>query len=328
MKLKATEKKSRILALKSYLEEYADELNPVTMHKIINHLNNQGISAGRKTVTADIEQLIDAGVDVVCNTGHKHEYFIGERHFELPELKLLIDAVSASGFISSLKSAALIKKLTAFASEHQTAELNRHLYVDKHVKAENKHIYRTVDLLHRAINEGKQVTFKYYEYDQNKKKIYKHNRQTYMFSPYALLWNHDRYYVVGYSEKHSKVISFRVDRIATPQLMDSPAVPHPADFDIKLYTKSIFQMFEGAKLKQVILKCQNELMKSVIDRFGLNFETEIIDDNHFSAVVEVSASPTFYGWVFSFGGRMKIVAPDSALDEYRELAKKAIEQDL
>jgi len=325
MKPDPTEKKSRILHLKRYLEEYADELHPVTMPKILNHLKNEGISASRKTVTQDISQLIESGVDVVYNTGHTYEYFIGERHFELPELKLLVDAVSASGFISARKSAELIKKLTAFASEHQGLELKRHLYVDKHVKSENKNSYHTVDLLHRAINGGKQVTFKYYEYDQNKKKVYKHNRHTYIFSPYALLWNHDRYYAVGFSDKHGKVISFRVDRIATPKLTNDPATPKPADFDIQNYTKSMFQMYGGIGLQQVTLKCKNELMKSVIDRFGVDIKTEIIDDDHFSAMVEVSVSPTFFGWVFSFGGRMKVTSPESAVAEYHELAKRAFE---
>jgi len=321
-----TEKKSRILNIKRFLEEYSDELNPVTMPKILDHLKKEGISASRKTVAQDIAQLIESGIDVVCNTGHSYEYFIGERHFELPELKLLVDAVTASGFISARKSAELIKKLTAFASEHQAAELNRQLYVDKHIKAENKNSYHTVDLLHRAVNENKQITFKYYEYNQHKQKEYKHNRHNYIFSPYALLWNNDRYYVIGFSDKHGKVISFRVDRIAAPKLTDNPATPRPKDFDIKLYTKSIFQMYEGAQLQSVTLKCQNELMKSVIDRFGTDIETEIIDEDYFSAVVEVSASPTFYGWVFSFGGRMKITAPDTAVAEYQNLAKCAIEQ--
>ena len=325
MKTSTNERKSRILYLKRYLEECADELHPITITQILSYLEKKGISASRKTVTQDITQLIESGVDIVCNAGHSYEYFIGERHFELPELKLLVDAVAASGFISPTKSAELIEKLMAFSSEHQAIELNRRLHVDKYIKSENKNNYYTVDLLHTAINASKKITFKYYEYDQYKKKVYKHNRHLYTFSPYTLLWNNDRYYAVGFSEKHGKVVSFRVDRIATPMLMDNPAVPIPADFDIQLYTKSIFQMFEGKQLKKITIKCQNELMKSVIDRFGIDVETQTLDKEHFSAVVDVSASPTFYGWVFSFGGRMKITAPVEAVTEYQTLAKRAIE---
>ena len=322
---KKTEKKSRILHIKHFLEEKTDELHPVTIPQILSYLEKEGISASRKTVAQDIDLLIEAGVDIICNKGHSHEYFIGERHFELPELKLLVDAVAASGFIPPSKSKALIKKITTFASEHQAAELKRQLYVDKHVKSESKSSYITVDLLHTAINKGTKITFKYYEYNQHKQKDYKHNRHTYVFSPYALLWNNDRYYAIGFSDKHGKVISFRVDRIAVPSLTNNPAVPKPADFDIQLYTKSMFQMFDGAQPKKVTLKCQNELMKSVIDRFGLDVDTKIIDDNHFSAVVEVSVSPTFFSWVFSFGGRMKIISPKTAVAEYQALAKRAIE---
>ena len=319
-----TEKKSRILHIQRYLEKYADELHPVTMPQILSYLEKEGISASRKTVAQDIDMLIASGVDIICNKGHSHEYFIGERHFELPELKLLVDAVAASGFITPRKSAALIKKLTAFASKNQATELKRQLYVDKHIKSENKNSYHTVDLLHTAINTSKQITFKYYEYNQHKQKEYKHNRHSYIFSPYALLWNHDRYYAVGFSDKHGKVISFRVDRIATPQITDNPATPKPENFDMKLYTKSIFQMFEGAQLKKVTLQCENELMKSVIDRFGIDVETRIVDDNHFTAIVEVSVSPTFFGWVFSFGGKMKIISPEDAIAEYQALAKQAL----
>jgi len=318
-------KKSRILQIKHYLEEYADELNPVTMPQIISHLEKGGISASRKTIMQDISQLMDSGIDVIRNTGHSHEYFIGERHFELPELKLLIDAVAASGFITPRKSAKLIGKLTAFASENQRLELNRQLYVNNQIKSETKNIYHTIDLLHSAINKYKQVTFKYYEYNQHKIKEYKHRRHIYIFSPYALLWNNDRYYTVGFSDKHNKVIAFRVDRIASPKLTDNSATPQPADFDISMYSQSIFQMYEGEGLQKVTLKCENDLMKNVIDRFGIDIETEIIDEEHFAATVEVSASPTFYGWVFLFGGRMKITAPNSVIEEYRVLAMKAIE---
>ena len=321
-----SEKRNRILYVKRFLEEQTDEAHPAVISDILAYLEKEGISASRKTVTQDIEQLIESGVDVVCNAGFRHEYFVGDRHFELPELKLLVDAVQASKFITAKKSAALIKKLTAFASTQQAGELNRQLYVDKHIKTENERTYFTVDLLHAAINAGKQITFKYYEYDRNKKKDYKHNRHTYTFSPYALLWNSDRYYAVGYSDKHGKVITFRVDRIATPKLFDAPAVPKPEGFDIKLYTKSVFQMYDGSALQRVTLKCENDLMKSIIDRFGEDVETEILDDGHFTAAVDISVSQTFYGWVFSFGGRIQIFSPDIVASEYFALARRVIDR--
>ena len=320
------DKKSRILYIKRFLETQTDENHPATMPDILSYLESESIPASRKTVAEDIRQLIDAGTDVICNTGHHYEYFIGDRHFELPELKLLVDAVQASNFISPKKSAALTEKLTGFVSSYQAGELKRQLYVGKHVKTVNERTYLTVDLLHNAINAGKQVTFKYYEYDRNKKKVFKHNRHTYTFSPYALLWNSDNYYALGYSDKHGKVITFRVDRIAKPEMSDAPAVPKPEGFDITLYTKSVFQMYDGSALQKVTLRCENDLMKSVIDHFGEDVETKILDDKHFAAVADVSVSPTFFGWVFSFAGRIAITAPESAVSEYLALARRVTGQ--
>ena len=311
------ETKSRILIVKKFLEENTDELHPATMADILAHISGCGVSASRKAVSNDIAQLIESGVDIVRNEGRKHEYFVASRHFQMPELKLLIDAVSASGFISEKKSEALVKKLVEFASTHQAKELGRHLHVYKHPKTDNERTYLTVDLLHNAINNGQKVAFKYHDYTPEKEKTYKHRRYEYVFSPYALLWNSDKYYVVGFSEKHGKVTTFRVDRIASPKQTDCPAAPKPGDFDIRLYTKSVFQMYEGAGLEKVTLKCENDLMKNVIDRFGEGFESEIADDGHFLATVEVSVSPTFFGWVFSFFGRMRVVSPESAVNEYR-----------
>ena len=178
-------------------------------------------------------------------------------------------------------------------------------------------------MLHTAINTGKQVHFKYYEYDQHKKKIFKHKRKVYEFSPYALLWSGDNYYAIGYSASHGKIIKFRVDRIATPELMEQlAAVPKPEDFDIAFYAQKVFQMYDGPT-RDVTLKCENSLMKSIIDRFSEDVETAVIDDEHFHADISVCASPTFFGWVFGFGGKMEIAAPKDVIDEYISLARRA-----
>jgi predicted DNA-binding transcriptional regulator YafY len=315
------EQKSRILYIKKYLESQTDENHPATMTDILAYLEKEGIPASRKTVKQDIDLLIESGVDVVCNGGHRYEYFIGERHLEFPELKLLVDAAQAFKFVSKRKTAVLIDKLSAFVSVHQAGELNRQLYGDKQIKTENERVYITVDLLHTAIHAGKQVSFRYYEYDHNKKKTYKHGGYTYAFSPYALLWNSEKYYAVGFSTKHGKVIAFRVDRLANPKLLDAPAVPKPEDFDISPYRNSIFQMYGGVASQKVTLRCENALMKSIIDSFGESVETAVLDDGHFTVVVDVSLSPTFYGWVFSFTGRIRIISPQNAVAEYLTLAR-------
>jgi predicted DNA-binding transcriptional regulator YafY len=172
-----------------------------------------------------------------------------------------------------------------------------------------------VDLLHTAINTGKQVTFKYYEYSRNKTKLYKHNGQVYHFSPYALLWSNDRYYTVGYSERHGKVITFRVDRIAVPKLTDAPAEPKPEGFDMNLYTQSVFQMYDGPH-RAVTLKCENSLMKAIVDRFGEDVKTAIFDEEHFTVTAEVAVGPTLFGWVFTSDGGAEILEPDDVAGQY------------
>lgn len=313
-------KKSRILYIQQYLEQHTDENHPATIAQIEAFLKTISISANRKAVASDIDILIEYGVDVICNRGRRNEYFIGDRHFELPELKLLVDAVQASKFISAKKSKVLIDKLTSFASMHQASELKRNLFIEKQVKAKNEGLYRTVDLLNKAINSKMQVQFKYYDYSPQKKKVYKHGGKIYEFSPYGLIWNSDSYYVVGFSDSHGKVTKFRVDRIATAKITTESAVAKPAGFDIARYARGVFQMFDGP-MREVALKCDNDLMTVMIDRFGENVRTDIADQNHFVAHVNVSVSPTFFGWIFSFAGRITIISPTDVAYEYFDTLK-------
>jgi len=324
------EKRSRILYVKRFLEEQADEIHPVIITDIIAYLADEGIAANRKTVAQDIEQLIEADVDVVCNKGRPNKYFVGDRHFEIPELKLLIDAAQASNFLTAKRSKALIDKLLAFASCHQAIDLSDGLYFDNLIKPINENAYITADLLLTAISSRKLVRFMYYEYTPDKKKTYKHNRQVYEFSPWRFIWNNDSYYIIGYSEKHNKAIRFRIDRIAAPKLTELNAVPMPDNLDLAAFIKSIFQMYDGPLL-DVTLKCENAMMKTIIDRFGEDVYTAIADAEHFHAKVSVLVSKTFYGWLFGMGGSIKITAPAEAVEAYRKMlghaAKSVVPKD-
>jgi len=324
-----TEPKSRILYLKRYLEEYADELHPVTVTDILSGLESKGIKTSRYTVSREIEQLTEAGIDVVCNTGKPSQYFIGDRTFELPELKLLVDAVTASRFIPHKKAAILIEKLSGFASVHQSGELRRSLYTDKQTRhvGDKAHTsdraYIIVDLLHTAINTNKKIICNYFEWGADKKKIYKHGRRDYHFSPYGLIWNNDRYYAVGWSDSHGKIITLRVDRIAAPKLTDTPAEPRPQGFDMTYYADTVINMYDGP-VRDVTLHCENPMMKHVIDRFGEGIKTKILDTEHFAAYVSVPASPTFFAWVFTFSGSIKITDPEDVAGSYRDMLQAAL----
>lgn len=315
-------KKNRLLYVQRYLLEQTDESHPVTAADILAFLAEEGITASGRTVVQDIDLLIESGLDVVCNKSRTNQYFIGDRHFEMPELKLLIDAVQASKFLTAKRSRALINKLLALSSCYQSLSLTAGLYFDGQVKPKNENAYITADLLLTAIGAGKRVRFKYYEYTPDKKKTYKHKRKVYEFSPWHFIWDSDKYYILGYSESHGKAITFRVDRIAVPELTDIDAVTVPKGFDLADYVKSVFSMYDGLRL-DVTLKCENALMKTIVDRYGEDVHTTLADANHFYTKVSVSASKTFYGWVFGMDGAVEITAPREAVDAFRGMLNRA-----
>ena len=194
-----------LLLLQQYLYEHTDDQHPVSVADILAFWREHGIQAGRKSVYSAIEVLQSSGMDIVCVKSTQNRYFVGERLFELPELKLLVDAVESSRFITAKKSERLIEKLGKLTSESHARQLERHIYMDGTTKPENECIYYSVDEIHNAIQKKRQITFQYYEYTPQKEKILKHNGYRYQFSPYALIWSRDCYYAVGWSEKHGKL---------------------------------------------------------------------------------------------------------------------------
>lgn len=310
--------KERLLALLNLLWLHTDEEHPMTTSEIVAYFNEQGVVTYRKTVKEDINILIDFGVDIVAVKSTQTSYFCATRVFELPELKLLIDAVESSKFITEKKSAELVGKLTGFSSRHQTAELHRNLFVSGRIKPQNENIYYTIDILHRAIQEQVKISFRYYEYDYRKQKVWKHGGFIYCFSPYALFWNEDKYYVIGYSDKHKKIIKFRVDRMEIPSLLTESAFPVPLDFDAAEYGVKIFDMFDGTETN-VELQCDNSLIKTIVDRFGEDITVYPLDASSFKTCVTVSVSPTFFSWVFQFGGKVKILLPKQIAAEYKSM---------
>ena len=311
----------RLLLTLKYLWEKTDEEHPVTLKEIGEYLQQNGIETTRKTLQADINLLTGFGIDIICNHSTQNQYHIGERVFEVPEVKLLVDAVQSARFITAKKSKTLIKKLSLFVGEPQADILKRHLYVDHRLKAGNEGIYFTVDLIHQAIRLKKRVTFQYYYYTPDKKKELKHNGKIYVFSPFALIWNDDSYYVIGYSDSHQKIVKFRIDRIYGMKITEKFAVRKPEGFKVSDYFSQVFSMYEGTE-SEITLLCENELMTYVIDRFGESVPVTPADEDHFSATVKVSLSQTFYGWVFSFGGKMKIQVPQEAVDGFQNLLQK------
>lgn len=315
--------RSRHLTLIQMFYENTDEGHQMTVALIMDYLESHGVSTNIKTLRRDIETLTNHGFDIVRVPSRPVRYFMGSRKYELPELKLLIDAVSSSRFITQKKSRELAKKLAGEASGYQRKELRRNIVATHRVKANNEQIYYTVDTINEAINKGKKISFKYTEYTPELKKVFRNDGEEYTLSPYALFWNEDYYYVVGWSDKHENVSVFRADRLYKPEILDEKAVKRPEDFSLEAYSKQIFEMYDGEPV-EIRLGCRNDLAKYVVDRFGDKLETKPLSSESFEVTVEVALSPTFYGWLFGFAGGIRILGPSEVIAEYNEMLNSAL----
>ena len=306
------------------LYEQTDEEHYLTIAQIIDELKTQyGISTSRGTVGDDIKALQTFGVEIEVEQSTQNRYYLIGRRFDLPELKVLIDAVESARFIPKEKSSALVDKLSLLASPFSIPKLVRNVDVENRIKADNEKIYYIMDALNDAINDKKKVSFQYYSYNRNKERIAKHNGEVYVFSPYKMIWNGDYYYAVGYSEKHGSIGSFRVDRIVTtPKILLEEQHEPPKGFDLNTYLNSMFRMYNGDR-KQVELICDNDLMDAVIDKFGKDVDVSAYDENSFKVDVMTSVGNVFYSWIFGFGGRVYINSPEDVKAEYAKMVVAA-----
>ncbi len=313
----------RILELLRFLYERTDENHPATVSDIIAHLNGKGIQAVRQTVYADTNALIDAGIDIVVVKSTQNQYFMGSRPFEYPELKMLTDAVASSKIISAKKSEELVQKLCRLTSTHQAEQLQKFAALSSRVKPHNEKVYYIIDNIQTAIGNHQQIRFQYYEYTQEKKKILKHDGYYYVVNPYALEWKNDHYYLIGFSLKYQKIAHFRVDRLTSVENLETCFMPIEG-FDVASYTNKMVDMFTSESSKEVTLLCENELMRVIIDHYGEDAPVERYDDAHFTAKIEVNPSGTFYGWIFKFKGKIKILSPKECIIEMQQIAQEFI----
>lgn len=311
--------KLKILYLLKILWENTDEENAMTLKDIIAELDRYGIPSERKSIYDDIDTLRFFGVDVVSRRTRTTEYFIASRIFELPELKLLVDAVQCSKFITYKKSEELIKKISSFTSRHRAKLLQRQVYVADRVKTMNENIYYNVDRIYLAIAQNKQISFRYFEYTIDKEKKFRKNGEKYITSPYALSWDNENYYLITFSEKYQDFTHYRVDKMSDIEITEQPRIvlPNNEEFNIAEYSKKVFYMFGGEE-KTVEMQFDNSLVNVVIDRFGQNVYLGKADESSFIMRAEVIVSPTFFSWVFQFGNKVKIIDPEEVAQKYKE----------
>ena len=310
----------RTLEILKYLYLRTDEDHPVTVADIMDYLKGKGISTVRQTVYRDLEDLITAGIDVVVTKSTQNQYFIGNRLFEYPELKMLTDAIASSKIIPAEKTDELIQKICRLTSESGAQRLRRLAAISSRIKPHNEKVYYIIDSIQNAILENRQIQFQYYEYTPEKECVLKHGGYQYRLDPYALEWKNDHYYLIGYSHKHQGMAHFRVDPLSGVEILDSTFTSQ-TDFDVADYTNKIVDMFAVGHTVIVKLLCENQLMKTIIDHYGESVPTYSYDANHFVAEIEVNPSGTFYGWIFKFAGKIKILAPEECVDEMRQMAR-------
>ena len=312
--------KLRPFYIAKLLYENTDEDHYLTNKQIIEILfSKYGIDTTRQTISEDLKLLKALGLEIETIATSENRYHLIWRLFDLPELKTLIDAVSSARFIPKGKSAELVNKLCTLTSTYNAAKLVRNVDVEHRIKAMNEKVYYIMEALNDAINMKKMVSFCYFAYDVNKQQKEKHDGYIYYFSPYELIWNGDYYYVVGYSEKHQLITSFRVDRIARqPKILEADAAVPPADFNINFFLNTMFRMYSGER-ENVTLLCDNDVMDTIIDRFGIDAETRIVSPDRFKVSVTTAVGHVFYGWIFGFGGKVSIVSPENVRQGYKDM---------
>lgn len=318
--------KRRPFYIAKILYERTDENHSLTTNEICDLLKSEyGFNTYRKTIKSDIELLQSVGIDVNCFKAKQNRYQVLARQFDLTELKLLIDAVASSRFISKNRSNQLTAKIMDLAGKHKAAELKRNLIVNNRIRTDVSTVFLYVEIINEAINLGRKISFQMAEYNIRKERVLHNKGEVYVFSPYSLLWDGDNYYVIGYSEKFKAITSHRVDRIYnSPSILDEAIVPMPKGFDINEHVNTMFNMFTEER-REVELVCDNDMMDKVIDKFGTGVTTYANDMTSFRAVVNVATSPVFYAWVFTFGGKIRIKAPADVKEEFIRLAKAAVE---
>lgn len=318
---RSDKQKLKLMYLIKLFEERTDVSHGLSMTDIIEALSEEGITAERKSIYADISALNEFGFDIVKdNEGKACVYKLVERDFEIAELKLLVDAVQSSKFITESKSNKLIKKIEGLASNNEAKSLHRQVYVANRIKTTNESVYYNVDDIQKAISENHKVSFQYFQWNPNKEKELRHNGMRYEISPWALTWDDENYYMVGYDSKERKIKHYRVDKMLKIEIMADSKREGKAlfkDMDMAVYSKKIFGMFGGVE-ETVVLECKNGISGVIIDRFGTEVDIIKRAADSFTVRVNVQISPQFLGWVFSLGENIKIISPDSVIKRMRD----------
>ena len=320
--------KFKFTYLMKIMQEKTDDEHSLTMPQIMEELEKYDVTAERKSIYTDFQDMTEKfGVEIIKEQiGRETYYHVGSREFELAEVKLLIDAIQSSKFITQTKSRELITKIKSFVSEHQAKLLQRQVYINDRVKTMNESVYYNVDDIHTAINQNKKIRFKYYKWDINKKLVPRHNGDWFVVSPWALTWDDENYYMVAFDELDHKIKHYRVDKMMHIAIEEEKRAGKEVfqNFDMAEYSKATFGMYQGQKAK-VKIQFANYMCGVFIDRFGKDISFRPVDDGHSEVHVDVNVSPQFFGWIFSLGKDVKVTGPGEVVEQMKEFARAFLE---
>ena len=317
---KGTNQKYKLIYIIKYLLENTDENHKVTMPQILSYLETNEIKAERKSIYDDMEAIRELGIDVIGEkAGRTYYYYVVSRDFEMAELKLLVDAIQSSKFVTEKKSQELIKKLGRLVSVHEAKQLKRQVYVAGRAKALNESIFYNVDAIHNAIEENKKISFQYFQWNTKKEMELRKNGQLYEVSPWALLWEDENYYLVAFDAIADEIKHYRVDKMLNISGMDlaREGKERFEKSNVAEYTKKNFGMFAGEE-ETVKLEVHNRLVGVILDRFGRDIMMIPADKEHFRVNVRVSVSNQFFGWLFGLGDGVKILGPENVKEKMKE----------
>lgn len=315
----ANQRLKQIYLMKVLLDN-TDETHSMTMPEIVTALNEYGISAERKSIYDDIEALRVFGMDIIGEkSGRTFMYHVCSRDFELAELKLLVDSVQSSKFITAKKSNELISKIEKIASKHEAKQLQRQVFVSERIKTMNESIYYNVDIIHSAIANNAKIRFQYFQWNVDKQQELRHDGEYYLISPWALTWDDENYYMIGFDHKVGIIKHYRVDKMLRIEetVENREGRHHFRQFDMAVYAKKMFGMFDG-KEQSVRIECINSLAGVMIDRFGKSVSMIKKDEDYFVVNVIVAVSRQFFGWIISLGSGVVITEPKNVVEQLKE----------
>ncbi len=322
---KSPKQKQKLLYIIDYLKEKTDEMHLVSTPQLIEHLAQNDIAAERKSIYDDIETLQEYGYDIIREAGPRGGYKLASREFELAEVKLMVDLVQSSKFITEKKSNELIKKLETLVSKHDATKMQRSVFVADRVKASNEYIYYSVDVMHTAMAQNKKVRYQYFSWDEKKNMVPRKNGEFYEVSPWLLTWADENYYLVAYDEVDAKIKYYRVDKMLHISMSDKPREGKEAfeQIDVATMTKETFGMYSGKK-ETVSFTADKSMANVLIDRFGKDLYIRPEGEDAVFAKADIQISPQFFGWLAGLGGRVKIASPESVATEYKEYLEKLL----